>query len=161
MESTTPLQDFFTRVWEGIEADATAKGQKIPTTHRIEVDGTGGRLYTAHHLKYLLKDHGRGPGKFPPPDAMLAAVQANPDWLARAKQVFKYITEQQLAFLIGRKIARDGTDIYQGKKPGIDLLGVMEANMPDLLKSIAQNEAAKIATSLRSAVKGVAVPVEA
>lgn len=152
MESTTALQDFFKRLEEGIKADAAEKGQKIPTSMRSEVDGTGGKLYAASHLKYLI--YGRGPGKFPPPDAMVEWVADNPAALDRAKEVYKYITEQSLAFLIGRKIAREGTDIYTGKKPGIDLLGIMEKNLPDLFKTLARNEIASIQTSLHSAVKG-------
>lgn len=54
-------------------------------------------------------ENGRGPGKFPPIDKIL-------DWI-RVKPVIPYTdsrgrlpTEEQLAFLIARKIARDGTE---------------------------------------------------
>jgi hypothetical protein len=158
MESATDLLNvFLARVVDGIAADAAAKGQKIPIASLrsdVSLDGVTGAtasLYAADYFKYLI--YGRGPGKFPPVDNMRAWVEANPDALTRAKAVYKYITANQLAFLVGRKISQQGTDIYTGKKKGIDLLGIMENNMPDLFKSIAQNEAIKIGTALKSAIK--------
>lgn len=150
--NTDSLTEFFLRVTAGLVDDAAAKGQKIPVSSlRHEANEEGGVYFAADYFKYLI--YGRGPGKFPPPDKMTAWVEANPDVLARAKQVYKYLTAQQLGFLIGRKIAKEGTDIYSGKKQGIDLLGVMEKNMPDLLKALTRNEISKIATDLRSAIK--------
>lgn len=158
MESTTDLlNDFMIRVIDGIAQEAAAKKQKAPISSlRAEVSGDGitgatASLYAADYFKYLI--FGRGPGKFPPPDKMTEWVEANPDVLARAKAVYKYLTAQQLGFLIGRKIAQQGTDIFTGKKQGIDLLGIMEKNMPDLFKSIARNEAIKIGTALKSSLK--------
>lgn len=125
MANADILTEFFNRVIEGIKQDAETKGQKIPIDKfRSESNDLGGALYAPHYVQYLI--FGRGPGKQPPPDAMTAFVDANPDILERAKQVYKYITSQQLGYLIGRKIAREGTDIYSGKKPGIDLLGTID-----------------------------------
>lgn len=152
MSNTDSLKAFFLRVTDGLIKDAQSKSQKIPvSSFRFEADETKGVFYAADYFKYLVT--GRGPGKAPPPDKMTAWVEANPDVLARMKQVFKYLTSKQLGFLIGRKIAREGTDIYSGKKPGIDLLGVMEANMPELLNQLAKNEVIKIATDLKQAIK--------
>lgn len=149
--NTTALSDFFLRCIEGWKEDAAAKNQKIPvSSFRFEADETSGVLYGADYFKYLVT--GRGPGKFPPPDKMEDWVRANPDVLDRVRQVYKYITERQLGFLIGRKIAREGTDIFQGKKQGIDLLGVMEKNMPKLLEDLARNEVVRITTELKSVV---------
>lgn len=142
---------YFDKVIQGLKDDAANTGQKIPDAFRKEVDASGGRLYAPDYFKYLI--YGRGPGKQPPPQSMLEWVQKNPDVLASAKARYKYITEKGLAFIIGRKIGREGTDIYQGKKKGVDLLGVMENNMPDLLKQLAASEVINIATSLRNAVK--------
>lgn len=153
MESNTDvLKEFFLRTIDGIAKDAAAKGQKAPINAlRFEADELGGVMYAPHYFQYLI--FGRGPGKQPPPQSMTDWVTSNPDILDRAKLVYKYITADQLGFLIGRKIAREGTDIFTGKKPGIDLLGVMEQNAPDLFKAIAKNEAIKIGTHLMSAVK--------
>jgi hypothetical protein len=150
--NTDSLNDFFIRTIDGLAQDAASKQQKIPISSlRYESDEITGTMYAADYFKYLI--YGRGPGKAPPPDNILVWVQGNPDALARARQVFKYITEKGLAYIIGQKIAKEGTDIYSGKKEGIDLLGVMEKNMPSLLEALARNEIMKIATDLRSSVK--------
>jgi ethanolamine ammonia-lyase small subunit len=145
------ISQFLDVAIEGLKNDAQAKGQKIPVkSFRKEVGEDFGRLYAAHYMQYLIL--GRGPGKFPPPDAMLKFVQNNPQILESARQTYSNITEKGLAYLIGRKIAREGTDIYQGKKEGIDLLGVIENTMPDLLKELARNQILSIQTSLKSAL---------
>lgn len=58
---------------------------------------------------WIYVENGRGPGKFPPIDKIL-------EWI-RVKPVIPYTdsrgrlpTEEQLAFLIARKIANDGTE---------------------------------------------------
>lgn len=57
---------------------------------------------------WIYVENGRGPGKFPPPDSIL-------DWI-HAKGIVpheinnKLPTEDTLAFLIGRKIANEGTN---------------------------------------------------
>ncbi len=146
------IKEFFNRVIEDLQRDAQSKNQKIPVnSFRVEAIDTAGNLYAADYFKYLI--YGRGPGKQPPIDSMLAWVQGNSDALARTKQVYKYITEQGLAYLIGRKIAKEGTDIYTGKKQGIDLLGSIEKEMPELLSTLAKNETFKIVQALNSALK--------
>lgn len=56
---------------------------------------------------WLYVEFGRRPGKFPPPDKILEWVRVKPV-LPRPMENGKLPTEQQLAFLIGRKIAREG-----------------------------------------------------
>lgn len=149
--TTDILKQFFLNVIEGLRQDAESKGQKFPIDKlRFEADDHSGQLFGPHYVQYLF--YGRGPGKAPPPDAMTKFVEGNPEILQRAKQVYKYITSQQLGYLIGRKIAREGTDIYSGKKPGVDLLGTIDKSMPELMQTLAKNEALKIATELRSAI---------
>jgi hypothetical protein len=144
------ISHYLNKVTEGIKSDAAAKSQKIPvSSFRVEADSQVGRLFGADYFKYLVT--GRGPGKQPPPDKMLKFVQDNPDILAEARQRFKYITEKGLAYLIGRKIGREGTDIFTGKKPGIDLEGAINAPMEDFLKQLAYHEALNIGGQIREA----------
>lgn len=141
------LRKFLSDVTDLIKADAESKNQKIPVgSFQPEVTASQGLLYAAHYFKYLV--HGRGPGKQPPPEAMLKFVQDNPHILEEVRQVYKYINERGLAFLIGRKIGREGTDIYQGKKPGIDLEGAIEGSMEDFLEQLAYHEATTIADKI-------------
>jgi len=153
MENKDALSQFFDRVIKGLADDAATKGQKFPVSsmEKKDVTNEGGQLLGADYIKYLI--FGRAPGGFPPPDKMLDYVEKNPEIFERAKQVFKYLTQKGLAYLIGRKLAREGSDIYQGKKQGIDFLGVMEKNFPELLKQISKNEAIKIVTNLQSAIR--------
>lgn len=134
---------------EAIKADAQAKGQAIPDGFRVEVTEEGGKLYAADYFKYLVL--GRGPGKAPPPDKLL-------DWVSKQPETsgWREIEKKSLAYVIGQKIAKQGTDIFTGKRPGIDFLGSMEMNMPDLLKVIARNEALKVLTVFKSEIN---VPV--
>lgn len=150
--NTAALTTFFLKTIDGLQKEAEAKGQKFPvSTLRFEADEREGQLFGADYIKYIVL--GRGPGKFPPPDKMTDWVEANPDVLARAKQVFKYLTAQQLGYLIGRKIAREGTDVFSGKKQAMDYLGVLENNMPELLETLARNEAFSIASNFKQAIK--------
>lgn len=144
------IHTYLDKVVEGLKADAATKNQKIPQQFRIVAEDESGQLYGADYFKYLVV--GRGPGKFPPVDKMRDFVDAHPEMLEDAKKRFKNITRNSLAYLIGRKIATKGTDIYTGKKPGIDMLGVMEANMPDLLRAIVRNEAVKFQTNLHNGI---------
>lgn len=146
------IREFFDRVIEGLKNDASSKNQKIPVSSlRAETTETTGNLYAADYFKYLI--YGRGQGKGPPIEAMQQYVDMNPEILERAKQTFKYLTRDGLAFLIGRKIAQNGTDIFEGKKQGIDLLGVIEKEMPELLQQLAKGEVVRISQALKSELK--------
>lgn len=146
------MKTYFDRIIEGLKSDASSKNQKIPVSSlRYEIDDKGGRLFGAHYFKYLFT--GRGPGKAPPVDDMLDYVRKNPQILSEMKQRWKYINENGAAYIIGQKIAKHGTDIHEGKKQGIDFLGVVEKAMPDLMKELARNEAISFQTSLSNAIK--------
>lgn len=54
-------------------------------------------------------EHGRGPGKFPPPPAIREWVEIKPVYAYPDSRGHKP-TVEQLTFLISRKIAREGTD---------------------------------------------------
>ncbi len=146
------LNAFFDAVIESIQEDAAKKNQKIPiTSFHYVTSNDGGKLYVASYFKYLVK--GRRPGKQPPPDQMLEFVQQNPAVLSNAQQVYKNITERSLAFLIGRKIAKQGTDIYIGKRKGLDFAGAIDSNLKILLEALTMNEVAKIKQQLKELIK--------
>lgn len=146
------IKKYLDAVVEDIKADAENKGHDIPPM-RVEVQETSGQVISTDYFRYLVL--GRGPGKAPPKERMLAMVRKKPDMLFEAKKRFKYITEEGLAYIIGQKIAKEGTKIFKGEKPGVDMLGAMEKNMPDLLKELARNEAVKILTNLKTGLRGV------
>lgn len=153
---TEIIQNILNRIIENIKLDASTKQQRIPVnSFRTEIVETAehieGRIYAAHYFRYLVL--GRGPGKMPPREKIEAWVDKNPDILAFFKTIFKNITSKSLAYIIARKIGREGTQIYRGERPGIDYLGVLERSMPELVAEIARGEAVSILTNLKSKLK--------
>jgi hypothetical protein len=86
-------------------------------------------IYHHGHNKYVVSlklqdywyyvEHGRKPGKFPPPDAILRWIEIKPV-LPYPDKNGKLPTNKQLAYLIGRKIATKGID------PGNQLADTLE-----------------------------------
>lgn len=63
---------------------------------------------TSYGVDYLyFLDKGRGPGKFPPPESLRQWVNSKPVPVA--------------PYVIGRKIAREGTEIFKNPSKGIQL----------------------------------------
>lgn len=156
MTSAELVQNVLNRIIEGIKADAVSKQQRIPVdSFRTEVVETEkdvtGKIYAAHYFRYLVL--GRGPGKMPPREKIEDWVTKNPEVLAFFKTIWKNITSQGLAYIIARKIGREGTQIYRGEKPGIDYLGILERGMPEIVAEIARGEAVTILTNLKSKLK--------
>lgn len=100
-----------------------ASGRSADSTF-IEFDESGGQVMGSGYFKFQFV--GRGPGGFPPIEDILT-------WI-RTKNIQSEISENSLAYLIARKIARQGTDIYQGKRPGLSL----ESKLADLRKELSQ-----------------------
>ena len=86
-----------------IKMDKVASGRLLNSLDYMvleTVDGFLLQIVSEYYLKYI--DSGRLPGSFPPPDVII-------QWI-RDKGIVPEgpMTEKQLAFLIGRKIATDG-----------------------------------------------------
>lgn len=98
-------------VMNPIKSDLSSKGidstGQASNSLRIEVNEAKNSviLYGVDYLEALNK--GRGPGKFPPVDVIEAWTQQKPVDIP--------------AFLIGRKIAREGTAIFKDNSKGIQL----------------------------------------
>ena len=87
-----------------------------------KVEHNGQAIWVELHLKdyYKYVEEGRAPGKFPPPEAILEWIRIKP--VVPDERTGKLPTEEQLAFLIGRKIAE------QGIEPGYQLRDAMRDN---------------------------------
>jgi hypothetical protein len=83
---------------------------KLHDSIRYELHAEGLRVMAADYIYQI--EHGRKSGKFPPK----AAIE---EWV-RAKPVVSDISFDSLVFLIRRKIAREGTTIFQ--QGGSDLV---------------------------------------
>lgn len=100
---------------------ANASG-KLANSVRFEADEKGLRLYALGYAYYV--ENGRGAGKAPP----RAAIE---QWITD-KGLVSDISTKSLAYLIQRKIAREGTEAY--KQGGTKLLG--DIITQDLINSI-------------------------
>jgi hypothetical protein len=112
---------------------------------RIETKNNQGALYGA---KYFIQQMvGRKPGKFPPIDDIL-------DWM-RVKNISPKdtkTTERQLAFLIARKIANSGTDIFLGRRPGLDIDDQIKSIVQEWKKGFAKELKGEIITTLKQSL---------
>ena len=80
-------------------------------------------------LRYIgALDKGRRPGRFPPVDAIR-------DWVAQ-KLGISGNENDSIAYLIGRKIANEGTSIYQDKSKGIELESIVDMGIKLIKKRV-------------------------
>ena len=107
-----------------IKDDLSSKGiddtREAANSIRVETSEQGTKISIASigidYLYYL--DQGRGPGKFPPVDKIEA-------WVANKPVDIN-------PFLVGRKIAREGTTIFRDHSKGIMLDEKRQALLADL-----------------------------
>ena len=95
-----------------------------PIEIQFETNKYSGSISLAHYWKYV--EYGRRPGKFPPPNKILDWVKIKPV-IPRPINGIKP-TEKQLAFLISRKIARDGIEAGNQFKEALDLTWAKNKN---------------------------------
>ena len=80
-------------------------------------------------LRYIgALDKGRSPGRFPPVDAIR-------DWVSQ-KLGISGNENNSIAYLIGRKIANEGTSIYQDKSKGIELESIVDMGIELIKKRV-------------------------
>ena len=95
------------------------------TAASLEVSGN--TLLGNEAIIYL--DKGRGPGNFPP----VANIR---DWV-REKLGIKTKQVDRIAYLVGRKIANEGTEIYKNTALGLKLDELVEDMLDDLEEAVA------------------------
>lgn len=141
------LEELLDRVQQAYKEDQAAKG--ITTTGRSantitktinDYDGDLSGEVTG--IGYFHQQRfGRHPGKFPPIQMILDWIHAKGIKPRDAKT-----SEKTLAFLFARKIARSGTDIFQGKRPALNIDEKIEDFVGDFKKKVKQDlrEQAKV-----------------
>lgn len=92
-----------------IRDNKKASGNLISSLKPVSIEFTNNKyqcsIHIADYWKYV--EYGRRPGKFPPINKILNWIKVKPV-IPRPMNGLKPPTEPQLAFLISRKIARDG-----------------------------------------------------
>jgi hypothetical protein len=146
------MKEAIEKFLNAVRDDMASQNAKVPEM-RVEATQIEGKLFAPDWFQYMI--YGRGPGKQPPPDKLIAWVNRNPSMLADARNKWKYITSSGLAYLIGRKIGQSGTRIWRGEAKGVDFLGAIERNLPELKKDFTKEQSENIKTSLVNALKKV------
>lgn len=95
---------------ELIRTGKKASGNLINSIKKLEVEVDGykivGRISLADYWRWV--EYGRGPGKFPPLNKILNWIEVKPVLPRPVNGITP--SNRQLAYLIGRKIAREGID---------------------------------------------------
>lgn len=142
------VKDFFDKLRQARIDDQKAKGIRASgfsaDSQRVEVDEFGGRLIGADY--FYFQTNGRKPGGMPPIEAII-------EWL-KHKTTFQVTADEGpglrgLAFAIARKIAKKGTDIYQGKRPGLSIEAKLVELKKELVNNIGQIEKEKLLEVIR------------
>lgn len=110
-----------------------------------KAEDNAGQLFGKRSIGALIE--GRRPGKQPPLEAII-------QWL-KDKKTFRIDNDRgpslrSLAFLIARKIGKTGTDIYQRKRPSLNVDDLIVDAKKELGKQILQIEKEKIVEKLKT-----------
>lgn len=85
----------------------------------VEINGNSFKVYVSIQTYWDYVENGRRPGKFPPPNRIKEWIKVKPI-KPRPGKNGKLPTTDQLAFLIGRKIAKEGIDPKPFFQPALD-----------------------------------------
>jgi len=88
---------------------------------------------------FIFQEFGRGPGKFPPMDNIIKWVEA---------KGLEGTTVRGLAYVIARKIAREGTRIFRDKSLGIPIETIIKENIDRFVAELQEQEFKKLKTML-------------
>lgn len=137
------IDELLTGVQKAYIEDQTNKGirasGKSASTLRKESTESSGTLYGAKY--FYQQKHGRKPGKFPPIDSII-------EWIRAKGIVPRETTERSLAFIIARKIAQQGTDIYLKRREGINVDDKVKELVKKFQESLSKDIRLKLTKSL-------------
>jgi len=109
---------------EKIQRTIASKGLDNSGEAFNSLEVKGNQLLGNDYIYFL--DQGRAPGKFPP--TLISWV--------KNKLGLEGSEAKQVDFLVRRKIARDGTNIYRNKSKGIELDTLVEDTLNELTKEL-------------------------
>jgi hypothetical protein len=146
------LQIYFDKVIKDLKGDQVSKGIKATG------DSAASLKYKAEELKGTLTGSnyfywqivGRRPGKFAPPDAIL-------QWMADKgiKPNNPKTSLKSLAYLINRKIATKGTDIYTGKREGLSFQDITGGeNYEEMINNLKERKVAEVLSFMKAELTG-------
>lgn len=110
---------------------------------QIEEVSNGGQLVGDDYFQQQIA--GRRPGKFPPIKSIL-------DWINEKGISPTGISKKSLAFVIARKIARNGTDIFLRKRQALGVDKIVEETKPLLRDALIKAGRIEINTAIYKAL---------
>jgi hypothetical protein len=138
------IEEFFDNNIADIKSDQVGKGIRASGESADSLNKTtnddGGQLKGSRYITQQVE--GRRPGAMPPVEDILA-------WI-KVKGIQSDIKPEQLAWAIAKKIAKSGTDIFQGKREGLDLKNIIDKNKETLKKRILRGTVLEIKSAIQS-----------
>lgn len=107
----------------------TASGASAQSLN-VDMNSSGGDVLGSSYIYFQI--FGRKPGSFPP-------IQSILEWIDAKHIEVVEISKKSLAFLIARKIARLGTNIFSGKSPALALAEIVKIQSAEAAKEIGSN----------------------
>ena len=98
----------------------------------LEIQGS--KLVGNDYIYFL--DKGRAPGRFPP-------VSNIREWVRTKLGISNEKEVNSVGFLVGRKMAREGTEIFKNKSKGLQLDNLVDEMLNDLQKELPDAVAAE------------------
>ena len=146
MNSEEAFKKFFEDVTKDLRSDQVDKGLyssgKSASSLNYEVRPDGGTQKGSAYFQQQIT--GRRPGKMPPVEDILAWIE------------FKGIQSdnpESFAWAVAKKIAKVGTDVNQGKREGLDFIGIVAKNRDELMKNLKKGLVERIKTDIHLAGK--------
>jgi len=109
----------------------------------VTIDGKSVKSKGIFYLEFL--NTGRGPGKFPPVDAMKDYVETKP--VSMTDSMGKEMSTNTKAYLVGKGIAERGTKVYRTQSLGIqvenkiiNLKKEIKKELPAYMKALITNQ---------------------
>ena len=121
-----------TALKEKIQRQITSKGLDNSGEAFNSLEVNGNKLFGNDYIYYL--DKGRAPGKFPP--TLI-------NWV-RNKLGLQGSEAKQVDFLVRRKIAREGTEIFRNNSKGIELARLVDETLDELIKELPEQVAVEV-----------------
>ena len=145
------LETYFKKVVTDLKSDQAQKkiraSGESAASLKFSASATSGQLKGADYFFFQIV--GRRPGKFAPPAAIIRWIK-DKGITPQGKT-----TIEQLAYLINRKMARQGTDIYTGKREGLSFNEITGGeNLETLIESIKDRKVAEIITFMKADLTG-------
>jgi len=152
MTSREILNQYFEAVIKDLRGDQSAKGMvasgKSAESLTYTTDSTGGKLSGSNYFYWQIV--GRRPGTFMPPDDMLQWIKDKGITPREPKMKL-----ETLSYIFNLKLKEKGTDIFMGKKKGLEFQeAIGGANMEKLTSQIGKAKIKEITTFLVTGLKG-------